>query len=258
MCFFIFLSAFCQKKDIFSFFLSKREQNLDFLHNNSFRAGERLKYKISYGKKNKKGGVLFAAYATFEVKDSIIHKNTPAYYISGFGKTTRVFSLFMKVRHSYSSILAIPSLKTLESKMNIREGGHYDYEHIMVDQDSALQASQANDILGAFYKLRAIPQQKIENIDTLFFSYYYNNNIYQTHVINLGKDTIKTKFGHINTIKYAPKLEQGRMFKENSQAIVWVTDNDLHIPIKLEIPILVGSIYVNLLSYNKVLFNLNE
>ena len=48
------------------------------------------------------------------------------------------------------------------------------------------------------------------------------------------------------------------MFKEDSQAIVWVTDNDLHIPVKIEIPILVGSIYVNLASYEGTVFNLTE
>ena len=69
---------------------------------------------------------------------------------------------------------------------------------------------------------------------------------------------IKTKFGKISTIKFAPLLEKGRMFKEDSQAIVWVTDNDLHIPVKIEIPILVGSIYVNITSFNGTMYNLTE
>ena len=47
----------------------------------------------------------------------------------------------------------------------------------------------------------------------------------------------------LRTIKLLTKLEKGRLFKENTEAIVWVTNNALHIPVKLEIPILVGSIY---------------
>ena len=106
--------------------------------------------------------------------------------------------------------------------------------------------------------MRAISREEVSQKDTLFFNYYYNNSIYNSNVIKLGREIVKTKFGKLNTIKFAPLLEKGRMFKENSQAIVWVTDNSLHIPVKIEIPILVGSIYVNLISYKGTVFNLTE
>ena len=69
---------------------------------------------------------------------------------------------------------------------------------------------------------------------------------------------IETKFGTIKTIKCAPLLEKGRMFRDKYGAYVWVTADNMHIPVKLEIPILVGSIYVTLTKHENTLFDLKE
>ena len=253
-----FLVNFGQKIDFFKDFYVKSGEKGHFLTNSAFKSGEKLKYKISYGKKNKKNGAILAAYATLSVTDSLTSDGTKTYSLSGSGKTTRIFSLFIKVNHVYRSLIEHKTLQTIESSMNIREGKYHDHDHTIIAENHPLQGSESNDILGAFYKLRAISQQEISQTDTLFFNYYYNNAIYKSNIINLGKEVIKTKFGKINTIKFTPLLEKGRMFKEDSQAIVWITDNDLHIPVKIEIPILVGSIYVNIASFNGTIYNLTE
>ena len=253
-----FLVSFGQKIDFFKDFYAKNGEKDRFLTNNAFKTGEKLKYKISYGKKNKKNGAILAAYATLSVTDSITNDGTKIYSLSGSGKTTRIFSLFIKVNHVYRSLIEQENLQTIESSMNIREGKYHDHDHTIIGKNHPLKGSESNDILGAFYKLRAISQQEISQTDTLFFKYYYSNTTYNSNIINLGREVIKTKFGKISTIKFAPLLEKGRMFKEDSQAIVWVTDNDLHIPVKIEIPILVGSIYVNITSFNGTMYNLTE
>ena len=253
-----FLVNFGQKIDFFKDFYAKNGEKDSFLTNSAFKSGEKLKYKISYGKKNKKNGAILAAYATLSVTDSLTSDGTKIYSLIGSGKTTRIFSLFIKVNHVYRSLIEHKTLQTIESSMNILEGKYRDHDHTIIAENHNLQGSESNDILGAFYKLRTISQQEISQTDTLFFNYYYSNNIYNSNIINLGKEVIKTKFGKINTIKFSPLLEKGRMFKEDSQAIVWVTDNDLHIPVKIEIPILVGSIYVNIASFNGTMYNLTE
>ena len=121
-----------------------------------------------------------------------------------------------------------------------------------------LKNAYSNDILGAFYKLRTINQEEVMKKDTIFFSYYYNNQIFHSHFINLGEEIIKTKFGEIKTIKCAPLLEKGRMFNSQYGAFVWVTADNMHIPVKLEIPILAGSVYVTLTKYENTLFDLKE
>jgi len=89
----------------------------------------------------------------------------------------------------------------------------------------------------------------------LFFSYHYDDQYYQSYLQVLEEEVIKTKFGKINALKMAPLLEKGRVFKSETGALIWVSADSMHIPLKMELPILVGSIYVNLDSYQNTLFN---
>ncbi|MBF25904.1 MAG: hypothetical protein CMP49_05265 [Flavobacteriales bacterium] len=245
--FFIVLSTFSQKNDSFDKILTKN------LKNDSFSIGEQLRYKISYGKQNKKKGILTAGHATFEIKK---HDNNN-YLFHGFGKTTRMFSLFMKVQHEYKSIANIETLNLIQSEMTIEEGKFFIHDSIKFDSHTALENS-IHDILTTFYKIRTIAMQDYQNIDTLFFSYYYNGEIIPSYIVKLKKELVQTKFGTIKTTKWSPLLEKGRMFKESTGAFIWVTDDAMHIPVKIEFPILVGSIYVNIIGAKGTMHNLNE
>ena len=276
--FFLFFCLFFYAKPFF--FLIFNEKNNQNIENNSFVDGEALKYKISYGRSGKKTGALLAGHAYFNVKDSVSIENTPLHRINAQGQTTKIFSLFMKVRHSYQSIIKKHNLATIESKMEIVEGKYHNKNHTFFstnqnqnciittsEQKNAVESENAtsinnkinsNDILGAFYKLRAIEHKQILKSDTVFFSYYYNGEIFDSHFINLGEEIVKTKFGKIKTIKCAPLLEKGRIFKQKYGALVWVTADNMHLPVKLEIPILVGSIYVTLAKYENTIFDLKN
>ena len=98
----------------------------------------------------------------------------------------------------------------------------------------------------------------IEKLDTLFFSYYYSGRIYKSHAIKNGTEELTTKLGKIQTVQWSPLLEKGRVFKQEWGAKIWVTNDQMHVPIKLEIPILVGSIYVNLVSCENTIFELKK
>lgn len=273
----LFFQIFQSKTLFFSIFNQKNNENAK---NITFLDGESLKYKISYGATNKKKGVLLAGYAYFNLKDSMTSENLAIHRIHGYGRTTKVFSLFMKIKHSYTSIVTRHRLNTIESKMEIIEGKYYNKNHTLCstkkDQECVIKISEkknngeienltktkkkinANDILGAFYKLRTMDHQKLLKSDTIFFSYYYNNEVFNSHFINMGEEIVETRFGTIKTIKCAPLLEKGRMFKSKYGAFVWVTADNMHIPVKLEIPVLVGSVYVTLARYEKTIFDLKE
>lgn len=255
----LFFAIFSTKSAAFDDFLQKIQTKLIKETNNpSFKGGEKLKYKISYGLQNSSGGVLFAAYAHLHAKDSIINDSIPVYSLSAQGKTNRVFSWFMKVNHQYKTILDANNLHTIEHKMDIEEGKFFNQEHVFFNKDSTLWNLKTNDILGAGYRLRTIPPEQLALQDTVFFSYYYDGIIYSSYLLNLGEEILNTKFGKIKTIKCSPLLEKGRMFKKETGAYVWVTADEMHIPVKIELPILVGSVYVTLSSYENTLFDIKN
>ena len=252
-CFFIVFGA---KKIVFDDFFNKT--GLERRPNNSFKSGEKLKYKISYGKRNKKsGGLVVAGNATLTVREVELNNNQ-FFQLNAFGKTTRFFSFFLKVNHRYESFIHGLTMQTFKSSMDVQEGEFKNSVETIVSEHGAILSSLSNDMLGSLYRLRSTPNYKVQNSDTIFFSYYYNKNIYDSYIAYSGEELIETRLGTLRTIKLLTKLEKGRLFKENTEAIIWITNNSLHIPVKLEIPILVGSIYVNLVSCDSTLYSLNE
>ena len=54
--------------------------------------------------------------------------------------------------------------------MNIQEGKYYNQDYTIVAENNLLKNSGSNDILGAFYKLRAISREEVSpvNINPVF------------------------------------------------------------------------------------------
>ena len=259
--FFAFFVFFIQNNDLFA------QNNINFIQkrdysaycderktlNESFISGEKLKYKISYGNENRKLNRILAGHAQLNVTAFKNNKNEKLYELNASGKTTKLFSLIFKVKHTYRALIEFNSLKTREFAMSIREGKY-------TNEDSAILSNknQISDLLSTFYQMRTIPKKDISIIDTLYFSYLYQGSIYNSFIINHGEEIIKTKFGDITTIKLEPFLEKGRIFKSSFGTFIWVSADDMHIPIKIEMPVLVGCVYVNLVKYENTCFEFNK
>ncbi|MBJ04594.1 MAG: hypothetical protein CMP65_01660 [Flavobacteriales bacterium] len=261
-CFFGFFSSFSQNKSIFfpkDTVFTKKIDCYSFCDpnknlNNAFSFGELLKYRIYYGKRNQARKKLLAGHAEFYINNKNENLNNAAHYIiNAKGKTTNIFSLIFSVQHYYQSIVEINSLKTIKSKMKIKEG-KYKYEEPFV----FFNQNQPNDLLSTFYQLRTILHEDLLLTDTICFSYLYQGKTYNSYIINHGEESIKSKFGEIKTIKLEPYLEKGRLFKHSLGAFLWVSADKMHIPIKLEIPVLVGSVYINLVKAENTLIKINK
>ena len=68
----------------------------------------------------------------------------------------------------------------------------------------------------------------------------------------LGRDTLKTKFGRIPSTLWAPQLELGRVFDEKNGMKIWVSDDANKIPLRVETPVLVGSIKMDLVKFSNL------
>jgi len=68
----------------------------------------------------------------------------------------------------------------------------------------------------------------------------------------LGKETIKTRYGKFNTIKIKPLLLKGSIFEGGEDMTVWVTNDPNHIPVRVESPLVVGKIKIDMMSYNNL------
>jgi hypothetical protein len=68
----------------------------------------------------------------------------------------------------------------------------------------------------------------------------------------MGRETIKTKYGKFNAIKLKPLLLKGSIFDGGEKMTIWVTDDANHIPVRVESPIIVGSVKIDLMHYENL------
>jgi hypothetical protein len=87
---------------------------------------------------------------------------------------------------------------------------------------------------------------------------FLDNEVFHLYVRYLGKETVKTKYGKFRAVKFKPLLVKGTLFEGGENMTVWVSDDPNHIPIRVESPIIVGSIKVDLMQYRGLRYPLSS
>tara|TARA_B100000579_G_C22817406_1_gene848659 strand:- start:512 stop:1339 length:828 start_codon:yes stop_codon:yes gene_type:complete len=265
ICFFSFFYCFSQKKSNYYHFKSKKEQKAPFL------LGEKTKYKFSYGKSNKKG-FLTAGYGQFEVKNITKIGERDCFYIKASGGSTKLFSVFYEVNDTFETYLDSSNLISLKFIRNVHEDNYNAKQQVSFFRKSNYAKSKnlktgaekkmkiskhTQDMLSALFASRSIPNENIILNDTVFLEIYNleKDKIFPTYFIPIKKETIDTEIGNLQTIKCKIHTEKSRIFPEKSSTYIWVTDDSKHLPVKLETPIKVGSIYIEILSVENLYKN---
>ena len=81
---------------------------------------------------------------------------------------------------------------------------------------------------------------------------FLDNEVYDMYIRYVGRETIKTKYGKFKAIKIKPLLIKGTIFEGGEKMTVWVTDDPNHIPVRIESPIVVGKVKVDMMGYENL------
>ena len=247
-------------------FAQKTNNLYDFSKNknNSFELNEELYYKFSYGKSNKKG-VLTGGYGSLKVMGTLKKDSLIAYKVEAQGKTTNLFSLFYHVEDFFASYIDTSSLLTHQFTRSVKEGPYEKNQTAYFERGAKNTiiaegkrmgiTNYTQDVLSALYACRTIPNEEIVINDTIFIQIYNleKKEMFDTYFVPIKKEKIKTKiFGEINTIKCHPHVKKNRIFSEKDETYIWVTDDQYHLPVKVETPIQVGSIYIEIIDAKNI------
>src|SRR5690606_39811080 len=83
-------------------------------------------------------------------------------------------------------------------------------------------------------------------------TYFIDDEDYPMVIKYLGKETIKTDFGRIEFLKFTPSLIAGRIFRDDSDMFLWITNDANRIPVKAKVEILIGSLTLDLKAYENL------
>jgi len=234
---------------------SLRAQNQDFcgLKNTSFQEGEQITYIVFY---NVAGIYVNAGTAVFTSSLERMN-NRVVYHVTGEGKTNPSYDWIFKVRDKYESFIDTVTMEPLKFLRNIDEGGYKKYENVTfniaantaVTTKGVYQVPNCiQDVLSAVYYARNIDFSKYQVNDKIPFKMFLDNEVYDMYIRYMGKETVKTKYGKFRAIKFKPLLVKGTIFEGGEKMTVWVTDDGIHIPVRIESPISVGTIKVDMMG----------
>ena len=233
------------------------------IRNTTFKSGEVLTFKVFY---TLAGVYVAAGEATFTTTLTRMN-NKPVYHITGDGKTYSFYDNFFKVRDKYETFIDTATLQPYRFIRNVYEGGYKKYENVTFNKttNSAITNQGVykvpecvQDVLSAVYYSRNIDFNKHKTGDKINFSMFLDNEVYQMYLRYLGKETIKTKYGKFRAIKFKPLLIKGTIFEGGEKMTVWVSDDKNHIPIRIESPISVGSVKIDMISYRNLRYPLTS
>ena len=89
--------------------------------------------------------------------------------------------------------------------------------------------------------------KKQKSISTYFFKTI--KHILKKAITNQKKIEELTKWGKINCMVFIPQLQEGRVFKEEEEMKIWISDDENKLMIKVETKIIVGVIKAELSSF---------
>lgn len=227
--------------------------------NTAFSAGEKIHYTIYY---NVIGLYVNAGKADFTTQSSNWN-GSDAYTFTATGKSNNKYDWIFKVRDKYESNVDAKTLLPHQFTRQINEGSFHQTETITFNQKARTvntstapgvfkTAECTYDVISAVYAARNINYANCQLNDKVYLNFFLDKDLYPSYFKYLGKDVITTRFGKFKVIKLAPLLVKGSMFNGGEKMIIWVTDDENHIPVRIETPIIVGTIKVDMVGYENL------
>jgi hypothetical protein len=240
---------------VFAFFfgisISAQEDDFRKIENNAFKVGEKLTFEVNYG-------FVTAGIATFEIPKIKKISGRDAYNVTFMVNTVPSFDMFYKVRDRYESYIDVEGLFPWRFEQHIREGGYKRDFSAFFDQRKGIAKTTegkydipryVNDIISAFYIARTFNYSKLKIGDKFNLENFYKDKVYPLDVVYHGKETVTVEAGTFDCIIVEPLVREGGLFKNEGSIIIWLSDDELKIPVKVKTKVIIGSIDSELLSY---------
>lgn len=221
------------------------------VENEAFKVGEKLTFDVKYG-------FVTAGVATMEIPRLKKISGRQAYHITFNVNSVPSFDWFYKVRDRYETYLDKEGLFPWRFEQHIREGGYSrDFSAFFDHNKGVAKTSEGqyeipkyvNDIVSAFYLARTFDYTKMKKGDRVKLYNFYKDKVYPLDVVYHGKEKITVAAGTFNCFIVEPLVQEGGLFKTEGNILVYLTDDDLKIPVKVKTKVIIGSIDAELTNY---------
>jgi hypothetical protein len=219
---------------------------------NHYIPGEKLKFILYYGLLN--GGYLDAELVQTE------YNGKNVYHASVIGTTTGLADMIYKVRDEYQSYFNPENSLPVKSVRDISEGHYKRYDLAYFDHKNLKVVNSKNkefsvppdirDMVAVFYYVRNLDFSKMKYNDVIKINTFFDNELFPFDMRYRGTEEVSTKLGDFRCIKLVPYVEPGRIFTKEDDMIIYISDDQNRVPIRVEFTLKVGSVKCDLIEYS--------
>lgn len=219
--------------------------------NNAFKLGEKLTFDV-------KLGFVVVGIAHFHIPAIKKISGRNAYHVNFEVNTVPSFDPFFKVRDRYETYIDVEGIFPWRFEQHIREGKFSrDFSAFFDQRKGKVKTSEGvhdipiyvHDIVSAFYYARTLDYSNLKKGDKIKLQNFYRNKVYDLDVVYHGKETVTVPAGKFDCIVVEPLVQEGGLFKHEGNIIIWLTDDELKIPVRVKTKVIVGYIDADLTKY---------
>jgi hypothetical protein len=222
------------------------------IRNDAFTVGERLQFTVNYG-------FITAGEATMSVPDYEVVNGRQCYRVEFAVNSLENFDWVYRVQDRYLTYIDVEAMAPLKFEQHIREGTYR--RDFIAEFDQARHIAKTtegeypipeyvHDIMSAFYYVRTLDFSGFMPGEHTVLHNFYKDKSYELLVRFLGRQELEVEAGTFNTVVVEPLVREGGLFKSEGRIVIWLSDDDRKIPVRVNTKVVIGSIDVELQSYS--------
>ena len=220
----------------------------------AFSKGERLVFDVGYS-------FIVAGEAVMSVPSEGTMFGRPVYEVAFTVHSTPTFSWIYKVEDRYESYVDEQGIFPWMFVQSVHEGSYrreftawFDQvKHVAyADKKQFPIPPYVHDAVSAFYYVRTLDYSKSKIGEKVLLQNFFKDTTYSLPVKFLGRQRIDVDAGTFDCIIVEPLMKEGGLFKSEGRVIIWLTDDERKIPVKVSTKIVIGSIEAELREYSGV------
>jgi hypothetical protein len=233
---------------------AKTVDSLRTLRQSAFSVGERLVYDVGYS-------FITAGEAVFSIPSIDSLFGNECYQVLFTVVSTPTFSFFYTVDDRYETMLDKKGIFPWRFTQRIREGKYKNdfsaefdqINNVAITKDGRYPTSPyVYDAISAMYYVRTLDFSKSRPGEKIYLQNFYKDSTYQLAVKFLGYQQVEVEAGTFNCVLVEPLMKEGGLFKSEGRIIIWLTNDERKIPIKVSTKVVIGSIDAELREYSGV------
>ncbi|HAA13901.1 MAG TPA: DUF3108 domain-containing protein [Cytophagales bacterium] len=244
-------------------FASEKNEPLRFVPNESFNAGEIIKFRAHYG-------FLTGGEGTMEVSDNIYTVNgRPCYKIDLKGETTGIVDYMFSVKDNWRSYMDTTAMLPQKFYMFIKEGNFRKNQGIIFDHSENKAVVEvmdkftrelkrreeydipefAQDLISGYYFLRTLDYSTVQVGDVIRVAGFFDKDIYDFRIMFKGRETIDTELGEFPALRFVPIMHENDLFEGDESIEFWLSDDKRRLPLRIKAEMYVGAVALDIKEY---------